>query len=383
MGTDNAYTELGLTPGASAPEVKAAWRRLASQWHPDRNRSAAAAGRMQRINLAFEALRRAGFSAEGSAEAPAGAAPGGAGAAESEPKHDPDPAADPAPAPAPAADAADAADTPAPPRRTIRRKVRLSLEEAALGCTRVLRGKERETCGDCRGSGQQDPPPACPACAGTGQRKQAGWYGLFSSLQGCSACQASGVAHQACAGCGGAGQRDSAGYRVTVRLPAGVRNGDELHVDGRRMRPGQSPGDLLIRVELQAHPIFQWGEDGSLHCELPVNGFAWVAGRTVQVPTLAGPQGLALVRDQLDYRLPGQGFPASRGGRRADLRVRIRPCFPEALSTDQQILLDQLIVATAADAPAADPRLKAWQQTLKAWERARRRTHADAESGVG
>ena len=362
MGTDNAYAELGLAPGASEPEVKAAWRRLASQWHPDRNRSAGAAGRMQRINLAFEALRQAGFRA---------------------PPQDSDPTTPAAPAqaaePEPGAAPADEADTaPAPPRRTIRRRVRLSLEEAALGCTRVLRGKERETCSDCQGSGQQRPALACPACAGAGQRRQAGWYGLFSSLADCADCRASGVLHQACAGCGGSGQRDSAGYRITVRLPPGVRSGDELHVDARRMRPGHSPGDLLIRVELQAHPIFRLDDDGSLRCEVPVNGFAWAAGRTVMVPTLGGLQALVLARDSLDYRLPGAGFPAGRRGPRADLLLRIVPSFPETWTTDQQILLDQLIVATAADSPGADPRLQAWQQTLRDWQRGQRRPDPDA-----
>ncbi len=362
MVSDIAYAELGLAPGASEPEVKAAWRRLASQWHPDRNPSAAAAGRMQRINQAWEALRHAGFPSSLGDRAPgAPSAARGAG-----------------PATPPRAEPAAEAAPPGPPRRTIRRKVRLSLEEAALGCTRVLRGRERETCADCQGSGQHRPAPPCPACAGAGQSRQAGWYGLFSRLVDCADCQANGVLQQACAGCGGAGQRDSPGYRVTVRLPPGVRNGDELHVDGRRMRPGQSPGDLLIRVELQAHPFFQWDDAGQLHCELPVNGFAWAAGRSVMVPTLAGLQRLALVRDRLDYTLAGEGFPLGRRGPRGDLRLRIVPSFPQAWSTDQQILLDQLIVATGADSPGADPRLQAWQQTLQAWERGRRRPQADA-----
>ena len=96
------------------------------------------------------------------------------------------------------------------------------------------------------------------------------------------------------------------------------------------------------------------------------------------VPTLAGLQPLQLERDRLDYRLPGEGFPVSRRGPRGDLCLRIRPSFPDALSTDQQILLDQLIVATAGDSPGADPRLKAWQQTLRTWERGHRRPDTDA-----
>ena len=367
MGTDHAYTELGLAPGAPEPEVKAAWRRLASQWHPDRNRSTGAAGRMQRINAAFEALRRAGFPAgAAAAAAQAAAAPAEASQAAQADQAD---QADQAAAPD-APDSADAPDTPQPPRRTLRRQVRLSLEEAAFGCTRVLRGKERETCADCAGCGHLTPPPACGACNGAGQVRPAGWYGLFSPWRACAACQASGVLQQPCAGCAGTGQRDSAGYRVTVRLPPGVRNADELLVDGRRMRPGHSPGDLLIRVQLMPHPIFELDADGSLRCTLPVSGFAWMAGRSVRVPTLGGLQDLVLDRERLDYCLPGEGFPASRRGPRGDLKLRIEPRFPPALSTDQQILLDQL-VATAADGPAADPQLRAWQQVLRDWQRGR------------
>ncbi len=72
MVTENEYAELGLAPGATEREVKAAWRRLVSQWHPDRNPSDAALGRMQRINQAFETIRLSGFP---SVCAPAESAP--------------------------------------------------------------------------------------------------------------------------------------------------------------------------------------------------------------------------------------------------------------------------------------------------------------------
>ena len=369
MAPDPAYAELGLAPGASEPEVKAAWRRLASQWHPDRNRSASAAGRMQRINLAFEALRSAGFPRAQSRSHAAGPYPSA---------HEATDAADAADAanPADAADAAeDAPGGPAPPeapRRTLHRKVRLSLEEAALGCTRVLRGRLRQACAECQGSGQRQPRLACADCAGTGQRRQAGWYGLFSTLLDCAGCQATGHLPRPCVACAGSGRSAVEGYRVTVRLPAGVRSGDELLVDSRRMRPGQSPGDLLIRVQLRDHPIFTLDASGDLRAEVPVNGFAWAAGRPVMVPTLAGLRPLQPEAGRLDYCWPGDGFPASRRGARAALHLRIQPCFAPAWTTDQQILLDQLIVATAAEHRDADPRLRAWQQTVQAWQQAGR-----------
>ena len=248
------------------------------------------------------------------------------------------------------------------------RKVRLSLEEAALGCTKVLRGKGSSVCAACTGAGWLARDGACVACDGAGELRQSGWFGLFGSPIRCAACDGTGANRQPCNTCDGSGKHETSGYRVTVRLPPGVRTGDELHVDGRRMRPGQSPGDLLIRVEVAAHAFFKLQDDGTVRCELPVSGFAWMANRSVQVPTFSGLQNLALNRDLLDYRLAGQGFPVERRGARGDLLVHIVPRFPDRLSTDQQILIDQLVAtSTNPDGPAPDPALAAWQQTLRDW----------------
>ena len=140
------------------------------------------------------------------------------------------------------------------------------------------------------------------------------------------------------------------------------------------MRPDQSPGDLLIRVQLQSHTLFTLADDdlGSVRCSMPVNGFAWLANRPVVVPTLSGPATLVLDRLQRDYRLPGQGFPATRRGPRGDLLVHIEPCFPERLSVDQQILLDQLMATgMGQDGGAADERLSNWQHNLRDWQQGR------------
>ena len=368
MGTDTAYAELGLAPGATEREVKAAWRRLVSLWHPDRNDQAGALVRMQRINLAFEALRQAGFPVNSDGSVP-----------------------DPAPAPhttphttpsatpsASSADKAAAAGSDAPHRRgrTVSRKLKLTLEEAALGCTKVLRGKANTTvCAHCEGAGWRPSASACRACEGVGTQRQRGWYGLFgSSATPCPACTGSGHQPKPCTACDGVGQRSTPGYRVTVRLPPGVRDGDQLQVDGRRMRPDQSPGDLLIRVQVLPHDVFTLadGDNGSVHCTLPVNGFAWLANRPAVLPTLSGLDTLVLDRAQRDYRLPGQGFPATRRGPRGDLLVHVEPCFPDRLSIDQEILLDQLVATgMGPEGGAADARLGAWQQTLKDWQHSR------------
>lgn len=333
MGSHDAFAELGLAPGAGEMEVKAAWRRLVSRWHPDRNDSAGAVARMQRINQAYEAIRRSGFAGAAGESGDAGAAPA------AEPRHP-------------------------GPVRMVQRKVRLTLEEAAAGCTRVLQGRLDEACPGCAGLGHHLPGGACARCAGSGTLRQRAWYGWFGTAAECEACAGDGLARRPCEACAGTGKAPPRRYRFQVRLPHGVRDGDLLHVDGRRA--GAQPLALDIRVELQAHPLFELEADGRIRCEIPVDGFAWIAERSIEVPTLDGLQPLALKRDRVSYNLPGRGFPVERRGPRGDQVVTVVPVFPEQLGTDQQILVDQLI------ASQTDRRLGDWQRRLRAWQRGRR-----------
>ncbi|WP_238136707.1 DnaJ C-terminal domain-containing protein [Variovorax sp. JS1663] len=338
MGTDDAFAELGLAAGASEGEVKAAWRRLASQWHPDRNGSADAVTRMQRINQAFEEIRRAGFRAVSEASA--------ADADDAAPHPATDPGA--------GHDEQDGGETAfgddagtRRQRRPIHRKVKLTLEEAAAGCIKVLRGKVTETCRTCAGAGHQVLGGNCARCGGSGAVHKRSFFGWPTGLAECEACLGGGIARQPCAACRGSGKTAARSYQVKVRIPQGVRHGDLLHVDGRRLRPERLPADLEIRVEFLAHEVFKLDDDGTLRCEVPIDGFAWIAERPVQVPTLAGLQPLQPSRSRVSYCLKGQGFPVERGGARGDQWVTLVPMFPKQLSTDQQILLDQLCATTS------------------------------------
>jgi molecular chaperone DnaJ len=343
MGTDNAFAELGLACDATEREVKAAWRRLASQWHPDRNGSADAVARMQRINQAFEEIRNAGF--------PARPAPAPADEAE----------------PAPAAAAAEEADEPR--RRPIHRKVKLTLEEAAAGSIKSLRGRMTQACATCDGAGHQVLGGNCAQCGGSGAVAKRSFFGWPGAMSECVACHGGGIAQRSCPDCEGAGTQARA-YQLKVRIPPGVRHGDLLHVDGRRARANPPPADLELRVELLAHPFFELDDDGTLRCEMPVDGFAWIANRTIPLPMLSGLGSLALRRDRLTYRLPGEGYPTGRSGARGDQVVTVQPVFPEQLSADQEILLDQLIASSSGHGAAApDERLRAWHRGLRAWER--------------
>ena len=341
--TEHAFAELGLSADATDQEVKAAWRRLVSRWHPDRNASAQAVAKIQRINQAFEAIRRAREEQPDLADTPT--------TTQEAPAADPPSAADDGPSHAP-----------------IRRKLRMTLEEAAAGCVKLVRGRIKPLCTACDGMGHQVLGGHCRSCRGSGAVVRPSiWFGWPGTKESCEACHGSGILRQTCAACAGSGKGEILTYQVQVRIPPGVRDGDLLHVAARRARRNPAPADLEIQVAVAPHDFLAFDADGALHCSLPVDGFAWMAQRTVQVPTVDGLQPLALRRGQLRYRLAGQGFPRDRGGPRGDQTVDIVPVFPERFSTDQNILLDQLM------ASQSDPQLRASQQGLRAWERKRKR----------
>ena len=304
MTIDDAYAELGLSPGANLAQAKAAWRALVSRWHPDRNVHASASARMQRINRALEQIRN---ETSGSAGA------------------QPETQAGPAPVPA----------------RTVHRRVSLTLEEAAAGCIKMLQGSIVEPCNSCAGSGQAQPQD-CAECAGQGQVQERTWFGWFGAATPCTACHGSGKLQQKCPACHGGGKTEVVRYRVSVRLPANVRDGAMLHVAAARGRPVA----LDIQVKLLAHPSLVRDDDGTVRCELPVDGFGWIANRTIDVPTLRGKQPLNLQRGQVLYRLAGQGFLPRDDGKRADQIVIVVPRFPDKLSREQERLLDKLAAST-------------------------------------
>lgn len=175
----------------------------------------------------------------------------------------------------------------------------------------------------------------------------------------CDACDGERVARQACDGCDGAG-RLTRTYRQPVRIPAGVRHADVLHA-------AEANGSFELRVELSAHRFFVLDDDGILRCEMPVEGFAWMANRWVDVPTLTGVQQMRLKRGHHVYRLRGQGFPSERRGVRGDYVLTVVPTFPESLSAEQEALLDRLSAMSTAP-------LREWQRTLQVWDRGRRKT---------
>ena len=307
MTVNDAYAELGLPPGADLAEAKAAWRGLVSRWHPDRNGHADASARMQRINRALEQIRAATTGKV---------------------KPTPGPSASPR----------------ATPTRTVHRRVQLTLEEAAAGCIKVLQGTVVDTCAVCAGTGQTLKPQTCGACEGEGQVHERTWFGWYGPAMVCSNCEGSGELRPQCTVCAGSGKMEMANYRLSVRLPANMRSGDMLHVAPGRARAAVA---LDITVEVLPHAHLVRDDDGTVRCELTVDGFAWIANRSIEIPTLQGLQVLDLQRGQVVYRLAGKGFLENKNGHRADQIVIVVPQFPAKLSREQERLLNKLAASSA------------------------------------
>ncbi|NDY93710.1 DnaJ C-terminal domain-containing protein [Ideonella livida] len=364
MDIEAAWSELGLPPGAPEPEIKRAWRRGAARWHPDRNPSPEAVRRMQRLNQAMERLRAhlAGEDdtppeAPPAPEAEAGPAPG---------------ARDHADARADAhADAhADArGDTPPHPH-TVARTLTIDLESAALGTEQLLEGEVADPCSPCGGHGTLGPPQVCGQCQGSGRVRPASWFPwLPAAEQECPHCLGHGHLPQTCPDCQGRGTQPPRPWSVRVRLPAGVRDGMDLHIPAGRAG-GSHPGvALALTVAVAPHPFFSLeggaGEPPVLALTLPVDALAWLAGATVQVPVPGGWQPLALQPPAVFHRLEGQGFPATPRGPRGALEVRLQPQFPVSLDGAQRAALRALSEQTRRAAEALDGHpLQAWQAAL-------------------
>lgn len=310
MTVDDAYAELGLPPGANLTQAKAAWRALVSHWHPDRNGHAGASARMQRINLALEQIRAASAATVGPQAAHR----------------------DPAPAPAPV--------------RTVQHRVQLTLEESASGCIKILQGSVVDTCSACDGKGHAPKPQICGSCAGKGRIQARSWFGWYGVASPCADCDGTGVLRPVCPACDGRGKTELARYRMSVRLPAHVLDGAVLHVAPAH---GRTAVALDIHVKVLPHDSLVRDDDGTVRCEMTVDGFGWIANHLVDVPTLRGRQALRLQRGQVMYRLAGQGFPSHADGRLADQIVIVVPRFPTQLSRKQERLLEQLAASSAQE----------------------------------
>jgi molecular chaperone DnaJ len=224
--------------------------------------------------------------------------------------------------------------------RDIEQTIEITLEEADRGCTRTLTFPCNMTCSKCGGMGEvrSQASEECARCNGTGSVK------TFFIPQACPDCAGLGFTRsKTCPDCKGAGTVSTT-RRVTVKIPAGIGDGQKLRVAGKgSVGSNTVAGDLFVKVQYRPHSQFKViGDSLETTCEVPF----WMAcmGGRIQVPTLRGkltmrvPPGTSANRV---FRLAGQGI-MRRNGQRSNLLVKLQVKVPTELSSEMKDLLEQM-----------------------------------------
>ncbi|MGB9963391.1 molecular chaperone DnaJ [Halobacterium hubeiense] len=237
--------------------------------------------------------------------------------------------------------------------RDLRTRLSITLEEAYEGVQKQVTVRRPETCPDCDGAGYPDDADVrtCPQCDGQGQVTQVRQtpLGRVQQTQECSRCGGDGeLASETCSTCSGQGQvRERA--TLTVDVPAGIRSGQTLRMDGEGAPGdrGARNGDLLVEVEVEDHPDFE--RDGNdLHHRHAVSFPQAVFGDEIEVPTLDGGATFDLdagTQSGETFRLKGKGMPRLRGRGSGDLYVTVQVVTPESLNEEQREALEQFAEA--------------------------------------
>jgi molecular chaperone DnaJ len=349
------YDLLGVARDASETDIKKAYRKLAMEFHPDRNPAPEAEARFKEITEAYEILRdpqkRAAYDRYG--KAGVGGAAGGFGF-----HH---------------VDLTEALNIfmrdfggmggfdslfgggrgrteDARRGQDVRVTVKLSLAEVATGVKKTVRFKAPDRCTTCQGTGAKPgtKPVTCGTCGGSGEVRRAArsMFGQFVSVSPCPTCAGEGVVvKDACEVCRGEG-RVRAEKTVTVEIPAGVSANNYLTLRGQGAAgPRNGPaGDLLVMLDVRDDERFErQGDD--LIFDLPLSFSQVALGVTVMVPTPYGDEEIKVAsgtQPETVVRLRGRGLPVLGQSAKGDLIVRIHVWTPERLSSEQERLFQEL-----------------------------------------
>ena len=344
------YEVLGVGRSATEQQIKSAYRKLALQYHPDRNPGdQQAEERFKEAAEAYSILadseKRGLYDRFGHA----GVTSAGAGAG-----FDPTIFADFSDIFAGLGDVFGFGDIFGSRRRRggpqrgadLRYDLEISFDESARGAETTIQIPREETCETCSGSGAAPGTSAetCAHCRGTGQLRYQ--QGFLTVARPCPNCRGTGkTIAKPCATCRGAG-RIGRERKLTVKIPAGIATGQRLRLygEGEHGSAGGPPGDLYVVVHVQEHSFFH-REDDDLYCELPVAFPTLALGGNVKVPTLDGREDLHIpagTQPGARFRLRGKGMPNVSGRGHGDLHVIARVSVPKKLNKEQKALLEEL-----------------------------------------
>jgi len=225
-------------------------------------------------------------------------------------------------------------------------QVSISFDQAISGAQIPLSVPMHDTCPTCHGTGAKPgtTPTVCPVCQGRGVEVTG--QGMFSISQPCSRCGGSGtIIENPCTTCGGSGAVRTV-KRLRVNVPAGVRDGSRIRIAGKG-EPGHDggpPGDLYLITHVSPSPIFKRKGD-NLEVEVPLTIPEALRGADVQVPTLDGVKTLRVApgtRHGAVQRLRGEGPPKLGGSSRGDIHYRFLLDVPDSLTEEQRSAVDAL-----------------------------------------
>jgi molecular chaperone DnaJ len=380
--TRDYYEILSVERNASGEEIKRAYRRLAMKHHPDRNPGdAEAEAKFKECAEAYEVLsdsqRRAIYDKYGHAglrETPGhdfrsmnvedifsmfndifgggfmGGGMGGRGRA---------------------------GPRGVPRGYDLETEVEITLEEVFNGAEREIEFKRLDVCQTCSGSGAKPgtEPSKCTTCGGVGQVIQTGLGGMFRMQTTCPHCRGRGkVVTERCANCRGNG-RISVRRKLTVKVPAGILDGQIVRVQGEGEPPppemSQSGdgirGDLHVVVRVQDHERFERDGDDLLFAA-PIAFTQMALGATVQVPSLDGPREVNIppgTQHGEIFRIASAGLPNLRSGKRGDLIVVAQLVVPRKLNESQKKLLAEYARTESVEVGNGQPP-STWQRIKRA-----------------
>ena len=352
------YETLGVQKGADDKELKSAFRKLAMQFHPDRNPDdKACEHRFKEINEAYETLKdpqkRAAYDRFGHAAfenggmgangfAGGGFAGGGfadifedifgdmMGGRQRRSSGGRERGAD------------------------LRYNMEISLEEAYAGKTAQIRVPASVLCTECSGSGAKPgtQPVTCSMCSGSGRVRAA--QGFFSIERTCPQCQGRGqTIKDPCQKCSGQG-RVTEERSLSVNIPAGIEDGTRIRLanEGEAGLRGGPAGDLYIFLSVKPHEFFQ--RDGAdLYCKVPISMTTAALGGSFEVATLDGTQTRVKVpegtQNGKQFRLKSKGMPVLRQPVVGDLYIQVAVETPQNLSKRQRELLEEFEQLSSTD----------------------------------
>jgi molecular chaperone DnaJ len=251
----------------------------------------------------------------------------------------------------------------------LRYELELSLEQAVFGDTVNVDFATLAECGECSGSGSAKgaKPASCDTCKGAGQVRMQ--QGFFTVQQACPRCNGRGqVITDPCGSCRGQG-RVRRQKTLSVKVPAGVDNGDRIRLsgEGEAGRNGGPSGDLYVEVRVLDHPIFE--RDGAhLSCEVPVSFATATLGGSIEVPTLGGNATIKVPAETQSgrvFRLRDKGIRPVRGGATGDLFCRVVVETPVHLTREQKDLLKRFDETMRKDTKRHHPREETWLDGVK------------------